>query len=99
LKHAKFHKIQQTTIRGTPDFLGGVNGYHIALELKKDEHTYPDPLQSHVLHTIREVGAGLTFVPHPGNWDLVYGVLEDLADGSMTMNDVKEMVEYEEICK
>jgi len=99
LPNAWFEKIQQVTKRGTPDFLGTIRGYFIALELKKDEHTHPDPLQLHLLSTIRTVGQGLTFVPHPGNWDLVYGVLQDLALGFMSPDDVKQMVEYEEICK
>lgn len=99
LPNAWFEKIQQLSKRGTPDFLGSVSGAFVALELKKDSDTNPDPLQSHILTTIREVGQGLTFVPHPDNWSVVYGLLTNLAHRKMSVLDVKNLDIYEEISK
>jgi hypothetical protein len=64
-------KIQQVAKRGTPDLLICMGGKFIAIELKKDEHEAPDPLQQLKLQRIEDAG-GDSFVVHPGNWDIVY---------------------------
>lgn len=60
-------KIQQVVIRGTLDIFVCVNGYFVALELKRDERQKPDPLQSHVIDKIKKAG-GQAFLVHPMNW-------------------------------
>jgi hypothetical protein len=71
-------KVQQVGIRGTPDFLGCVGGVFVALELKKDSHTEPDPLQLYTLDKIQQAG-GVTFIVSPENWNEVYRDLCRLA--------------------
>lgn len=66
-----WEKIQQVGKRGTPDFLGCVNGVFVALELKKDEKEKPDELQTYKLMRIRKA-KGVTFVVTPENWQDVY---------------------------
>lgn len=60
-------KIQQTSIRGTPDILACMAGAFVALELKKDAAEQPDPLQLYKLGEILRCG-GAAYVTHPGNW-------------------------------
>lgn len=50
-----FEKIQQVSIRGTPDILGVVNGVAVALELKVDAPL--EALQAHKLSKWRDAGA------------------------------------------
>ncbi len=66
LKLPKFwiEKIQQRTIRGTPDFLICCNGLFLAWELKVDSPL--DTLQKHKLECIKEAG-GRAFVVTPAN--------------------------------
>jgi hypothetical protein len=75
LPSAWFEKIQQVGKRGTPDILGCLNGYFIAIELKKSDKDKPDPLQTHKLKLIRERSFGLTFVACPENWNEIYNNL------------------------
>jgi hypothetical protein len=94
LPNAWFEKIQQVAKRGTPDFLGVVNSYFVALELKSEERSRPNALQDYVLDRICSLGQGLTFVPHPGNWDDVYSLLSLLATGRITPAEIKRMKIY-----
>lgn len=71
-------KIQQVVIRGTPDFLGCVNGTMVALELKKDDVSKISTLQSHNLSKIKKSG-GISFIVTPSNWDKVYSELLSLS--------------------
>ena len=63
-------KIQQVAIRGTPDLLICICGDFIAFELKKDEDSEPDRLQTHKLMAITKAG-GKAYTVHPGNWKLI----------------------------
>jgi hypothetical protein len=72
-----FVKVQQITIRGTPDFLICVNGHFVAIELKKDRRSRPDPLQSYILDKIVCAG-GTSFVAYPENWDEVFEKIKSL---------------------
>lgn len=78
LPNSWWEKIQQRTIRGTPDILGAIGGILIALELKADGDEVPDALQLHKLDMIRQAG-GFAWVVHPDNWDEVYADLCALA--------------------
>lgn len=71
-------KIQQVAIRGTPDILACINGYFVAIELKRDEKQKPDPMQKHQLGKIQGA-AGYTYVVHPLNWPGVLASLTRLA--------------------
>lgn len=69
-----FEKIQQVGKRGTPDIIGCLNGYFIAIELKKSDKEKPDALQTHKLKKIGEA-FGLTYVACPENWNEIYNNL------------------------
>lgn len=72
-------KIQQVSIRGTPDFILCVNGKFIALELKKDKYEKADPLQEYKLNKIIDSG-GIGIVVCPENWEEIYKFLEGEAN-------------------
>jgi len=71
-------KTQQVTIRGTPDFLGCIGPYFVALELKKDCFEAPDPLQAYNLSKCSKSGS-IAISVNPQNWDAVFTQLVDLA--------------------
>lgn len=60
-------KIQQRSLRGTPDILACMNGKFIALELKVDGEE-PDPLQAHKLRNILLAG-GTALTVTPSTWE------------------------------
>ena len=78
-----FEKIQQVTIRGTPDFLGCIDGRMIAIELKKSLKEKPDALQEYKLSQIAQAG-GIGFVMTPENFKETYAVLLRIAAESGT---------------
>lgn len=61
-------KIQQVSIRGTPDVMGCLNRMFFALELKASPTAKVDKLQLFKLQKIRDAG-GFAEVVHPGNWE------------------------------
>lgn len=69
-------KVQQTSIRGTPDILACVAGFFVALELKVDDSL--DALQRYNLAKISDAG-GLAYEVTPVNWPVVYARLNALA--------------------
>jgi hypothetical protein len=79
LPHAWFEKIQQASIRGTPDFLGTIRGRFFAIELKIDGEA-PDALQEYKLNQIAEAG-GVGLVVTPSNWKVTYKKLAVFANG------------------
>jgi len=64
-------KIQQMTIRGTPDIFGVKSSTSVILELKMDEFEEADPLQLHNIAKARAAGAYARVV-HPKIWPLIY---------------------------
>lgn len=78
LSNTWFVKTQQKSRVGTPDFLVCINGHFIALEAKKDGKSKVDPMQIWELEKIL-AASGLSFVPEPGNWPYIKGVLEYIA--------------------
>lgn len=75
-----WEKIQQKSIRGTPDILGCVQGKFVALELKKDSKANIDELQKYKLEQISKAG-GLSAIVYPENWEKVYSILTHIAKG------------------
>jgi len=69
-----FESIQQKSISGTPDILGCINGYFVALELKATLKSPVTELQKHKLKKIYDSG-GFAAVVHPENME---EVLENL---------------------
>ncbi len=80
LPNTWFAKIQQRTLRGTPDILMCINGMFVALELKKSANEDPDLLQDHNIERINQAG-GLGFKVFPENWDKVFLTLVALSKG------------------
>lgn len=79
LPNAWVTKIQQVSIRGTPDIIGCINGYFIAIELKTDSGEL-DPLQEFVLNQIAESG-GVGLVVTPKNWRATFTKLRAISEG------------------
>jgi len=75
-----FVKIQQTSIRGTPDFLLCVKGRFVALELKRDARSRVTRLQEFSLRKIKLAG-GLSGVVAPEAWDEWEERLRKIAKG------------------
>lgn len=77
IPHAWFESIQQKAIGGTPDILGCVNGFFVALELKADTKSTVSKLQEYKLKQIANAN-GLGFVVNPSNWlstlELLHGL-------------------------
>lgn len=61
-------KIQQVSMRGTPDIIGCVNGHFVAWELKKSKFDHPDKLQQHNLDLITK-SQSLARIVFPENFD------------------------------
>jgi hypothetical protein len=91
LPNSWFTKIQQRAIRGTPDFLGCVNGYFVALELKKDEDEDLDLLQEYNIRNILNAG-GCALRVSPENWDEILDILSQLALGKMKIKIAREKI-------
>jgi len=60
-------KIQQASIVGTPDILACVNGYFVALELKRDAKSKTTPIQDYNIDKINEAG-GSALIVCPSSW-------------------------------
>ncbi len=73
-----WESIQQKTINGTPDILGCVNGFFVALELKATPNDEPTALQKLKLQRIVDAN-GVAFVLHPGNLEVTLELLNNLA--------------------
>lgn len=73
-------KVQQRSIRGTPDILMCVNGIFIAMELKKSAKDKPDMLQMFTLEQINKAG-GIGIAVSPENWKNVWIALTALSKG------------------
>ena len=78
LPNTWFVKIQQVTLRGTPDFLLCVHGVFVALELKSSSAEKPTELQAYNLAKIAKA-KGLALLVHPENWNEVYSCLHKVA--------------------
>lgn len=72
-----WESIQQKTIGGTPDVLGCINGFFIAIEFKSAKGTV-SALQDYKLKRIAKAG-GIAFVCWPDNFDDILLTLKHLA--------------------
>ena len=61
-----FVKVQQVSVRGTPDILACVNGVFVAIELKTETGKLEE-LQEYNLRKIQDA-RGIAFVIIPGTW-------------------------------
>lgn len=62
-----FVKIQQVTIHGTPDILACISGFFVAIEMKKDHKTEPEPRQIYDLEKVKNA-RGIALIVDPLNW-------------------------------
>lgn len=77
LPNSWVEKIQQVSIRGTPDFLMCLSGVFVAIELKVGDGKL-DKLQDYKLQQIAACG-GIAMVLTPENLDEMYSFLEQIA--------------------
>jgi len=74
LPYSWWEKIQQVTLRGTPDLIGCLNGNFIAIELKRSAKAEIELLQVIKLERIGKAG-GTAIIAYPENWEVVYAQL------------------------
>jgi hypothetical protein len=77
LPNCWYEKIQQVTIRGTPDILICANGYFVALELKLDHKSKIDELQVYKIKKILK-SKGVAFIVTPDEWPSVFKTISSL---------------------
>lgn len=70
--------IQQSSFRGSPDFVLCIKGRFVALELKRSAKYKPRKLQEYILNKVA-TSFGLALVVSPDNWNDIRGVLCQLA--------------------
>lgn len=89
-----FFSIQQVAIVGTPDILGVVNSYFIALELKQNIYEKARPRQAWNLAAINHC-RGFAFLVSPENADAVYDFLVKVSSNKYALevlqHDFREM--------
>lgn len=81
LRNRWFFKTQEVTIKGIPDILMCLNGFFIALELKRDGKARVEKLQWHNVEEITTRGNGVAIVVWPEIWDDVYAWLKQIDAG------------------
>ena len=77
IPNSHWYNIQQVAIRGTPDRLGVINGYFVALELKAEPKAKHAKLQVYELKQIQGAGGFACFL-YPENFAIVMDELESL---------------------
>lgn len=78
LPNSHFCAIQQTALRGTPDYLGCVRGRFVALELKRHATAPRSPMQVYNIGKFKDLGGFAEFV-FPENWESIKGYLIEMA--------------------
>lgn len=73
-----YFKTQEVAVRGIPDFIMCINGFFVAIELKKDSTAEADALQTYTLNRIRGKGKGLSYLADPSNWESILADLKQL---------------------
>ena len=81
LPHSRWYRIEQQSIRGTPDTLGLIRGIFVAIEFKKSYKDKPTPLQKYNLQKIADAG-GVAIIACPENWEAIFTSLAEMAMGS-----------------
>lgn len=82
-------KIQMVAVCGIPDILGCVNGYFIALELKKSSADKPTALQEWVLSKIHGAG-GVAVDVNPESFEQTYEILYKIGMGTLSIRPQPE---------
>lgn len=78
VRHSWFERIEQSSINGTPDILGCIDGMFIALEAKTDDNSHPTKLQAFKLRSINDAG-GIGLCVRPSNWPEVLNQLHNIS--------------------
>lgn len=68
-------KVQQRSLRGTPDFVFCIDGYFFALELKRHVDCIADPLQSYNMQKIIDAG-GVALCVAPENFETMLELIK-----------------------
>jgi len=63
-------RVEQESMRGTPDWLVCVGGLFYALELKRLEGIDGDSLQQYNINRINQCG-GRAYIVNPSNWETI----------------------------
>lgn len=71
-------KVQQVSISGTPDILGCIGPYFVAIELKRAEHAHATSLQLYNLLAITQTGSR-SFLTSPETWAATYAELLEIS--------------------
>jgi hypothetical protein len=87
-----FMKTQMLALLGIPDFILCINGYFVALELKKDFKSRTSKLQLYVLEKIVNAG-GIAAVVSPENWDTIHKFLWEVSDGNINRRTFLDFLE------
>ena len=87
LPRSKWFRVEQQSLRGTPDCMGCVRGLFVAIEFKRREKERPTKLQQYELDAV--IGAdGIAIVAYPENWNDVFMALLNLAEtGNLSAPD------------
>lgn len=89
-------KIQQQSIRGTPDVIGCIQchlcsrGLFVAMELKDEENNDPDPLQEYKLEQIKKLGGISLVVREATDVDCLLSYLSTPSEEPKTLQSVME---------
>lgn len=78
LPNSWWESIQQLSIRGTPDIIGHVNGYFVALELKTKSGKLSKLQRIKLIEINRNKGIAVKV--SPDNWTCVYKYLLELSE-------------------
>ena len=79
-----FIKMEAGAVRGIPDIMGCVNGFFVAIELKRSSRAKVDALQTYNLDVIRKVGKGYSYLMYPGNMEVTLAKIMILAKKTST---------------
>lgn len=89
LPHTHVIKIQQSAIRGDPDFVLSIRGYSFYIELKRNRKEKPDPLQAWKLGRGQKSG-NIAIVVSPETWNACYDYLLHFARSGRGRKGVPE---------
>lgn len=78
LENVWYFKSQERAVRGIPDIVMCLNGYFVALELKRSDKSVISALQVYTIHSIKSKGQGTAYVACPENWGKIFPVLKKI---------------------
>jgi len=79
LDNVWFVKTNNVSLLGIPDLLLSVQGFFVALELKKDTKSKISKIQLYNIDTLTRKGSW-AFVTYPENWPEIYSYLKELSE-------------------